>query len=281
MLALAADAETADGVAPLSEQGLLRLQDGAGSAAGARHLLVHAGDGSLVGYAQLDAVGAAELVVAPGARRQGIGRQLLSELEVASAGKALLVWAHGDLSGAAALAAAGGYARSRVLLQLRRSLRDPLAEPRLPAGVSVRTFLPGVDESAWLAVNNAAFATHPEQGRWTLHDVEQRENQPWFDPAGLFLAERDDELIGFHWTKVHTDEATPIGEVYVVGVRPQDGGQGLGSALTLVGLHHLRDLGLAEVLLYVDEDNRPAMKTYERLGFARWSTDVLYERSRA
>ena len=29
-------------------------------------------------------------------------------------------------------------------------------------------------------------------------------------------------------------------------------------------------------MLYVDEDNVPAIKTYERLGFIRWATDVLY-----
>ena len=277
---LAADAESADGVAPLSEQTLLRLQDGE-DGAGVRHLLVHAADGRLSGYAQLDPAGAAELVVAPVDRRQGIGRRLLSRLEAATEDGPLLVWAHGELPAAAALAAAGSYARSRVLLQLRRSLRDPLPDPQIPAGVVIRTFRPGIDESAWLAVNNAAFASHPEQGRWTLHDVQQREKQSWFDPAGLFLAERNGELIGFHWTKVHAQESPPIGEVYVVGVRPQDGGQGLGPALTLVGLHHLRDLGLAEVLLYVDEDNLPAMKTYERLGFSRWSTDVLYERAPA
>ena len=67
----------------------------------------------------------------------------------------------------------------------------------------------------------------------------------------------------------------------MVGVRPEDSGQGLGPCLTLVGLHHLRSLGLTEVLLYVDEDNVPAMKTYERLGFERWATDVLYESSAA
>ncbi len=275
--ALADRAAAADGVPQLSEQTLLQLDD---PAATVTHLLVRpAAAGAPVGYAQLDGSAAdgatAELIVDPHLRRQGIGGRLLAAVEDAAAAE-LQVWAHGDTEAARRLAARRGYVRSRVLLQLRRSLDAALPDPVWADGVRVRTFETGRDEQAWLDVNNAAFATHPEQGGWTLHDVAQREQLDWFDPAGVFLAERAGELVGFHWTKVHHEERPPIGEVYIVGVRPQDGGQGLGRALTLAGLHHLRGRGLADVLLYVDEDNVPAVKTYERLGFTRYATDVQY-----
>jgi len=133
-------------------------------------------------------------------------------------------------------------------------------------------------------VNAAAFADHPEQGRWTAEDLARREAEPWFDPRGFFLAERAGELIGFHWTKVHPRDETPppgaepapIGEVYVVGVRPSAGGAGLGRALTLIGLRHLATEGLESVLLYVDEDNIPAIRMYTRLGFTTYTRDVSY-----
>jgi mycothiol synthase len=281
VLHLAGAASAADGVAPLSEQSLLRLEH---PHPGIRHALKRDGANGekLVGYAQLEvqdepAVPAvAELFVAPASRRQGAGHQLVTSLRSAASG-VLQVWAHGDHPAAAALATSLDYARSRVLLQLRRPLSAALPEPRPLDDVTIRTFVPGQDEQAWLAVNSAAFASHPEQGRWTLEDLQQRETSDWFDPAGFFLAERSGELLGFHWTKVHREETPPIGEVYVVGVRPENSGQGLGPVLTLIGLRYLRSLALTDVLLYVDEDNVPAMKTYERLGFDRYATDVLYE----
>jgi mycothiol synthase len=157
--------------------------------------------------------------------------------------------------------------------------RVPADDPAAPPGVTIRTFRPGSDEEAWLAVNHRAFAHHPEQGAWTMADLRLREAEPWFDPAGFFLAERDGQLAGFHWTKVHADGGAggaPIGEVYVVGVDPGKQGGGLGRALTLAGLAYLRRLGLADVTLYVDEDNTAAVRMYTALGFSRWSTDAMY-----
>jgi mycothiol synthase len=271
---LAAAVTTADGVAPLSEQSLLRLDD---ASAGAWHVLLRQGP-TIAGYGQLEDDGSAELMVDPSYRRQGAGRAMLEAMAARYGAPGLRVWAHGDGAGAQVLASKVGYVRSRVLLQLRRALSSELPEAVWPPDVTVRTFQPDHDEATWLAVNAAAFATHPEQGRWRLADLQQREQQDWFDPKGFFLAEREGALVGFHWTKIHRDETPPIGEVYVVGVLPAAGGQGLGRALTLVGLHHLRSSGLPSVLLYVDESNVAAMKTYERLGFARWATDVVYSR---
>ena len=58
----------------------------------------------------------------------------------------------------------------------------------------------------------------------------------------------------------------PIGEVYVVGVHPSERGTGLGTALILVGLHHLRIVGLLEAMLYVDADNTAAIAAYRAAG---------------
>lgn len=111
----------------------------------------------------------------------------------------------------------------------------------------------------------------------TLDDLQATERLPWFDPSGFFLAFQGDELVGFHWTKVHPG-ADPIGEVYVVGVSPAAQGTGLGSVLTTVGLRYLALL-TKTAMLYVEGDNSPALKMYERMGFHRHQVNVAYRRS--
>ncbi|HET9969403.1 MAG TPA: mycothiol synthase [Streptosporangiaceae bacterium] len=290
ILALAGACRDVDGVAPLSEHGLLHVRYEAGGPQG-RDLVLTV-DGEIAGYAYLDPPAAdphsdapevsGELMIGPDHRRRGLGRALAAAAAATAGGHALRLWAHGDLPAAAALAAAAGFERFRALWQMRRPLSEPLAEAVLPAGRTLRSFVPGQDEDAWLALNARAFAKHPEQGGWTRHDLERREREPWFDPAGFFVAEKDGVMTGFHWTKVHPPEpGTPgpgAGEVYVVGVDPAEQGSGLGRALTLAGLHHLRDRGAGQAMLYVDEDNVPAIRMYEALGFTRATVDAMYRR---
>jgi mycothiol synthase len=282
VLALTRTAGDADGADPLDEHVLLRLRE---PEAPAVHLTARAADGTLTGYAHLDAGDPAHgigvgLVVHPAYRRRGTGRALARGVLAAAAGP-LRAWAHGDHPSAAALAVDLGFTRARVLWQLRRPLTAALGEPALPEGVELRAFRPGEDDEAWLAVNNAAFAEHPEQGRWTLADLRVRLAEPWFDPAGFLLAvdSTTGRLLGFHWTKVHERPGSArIGEVYVLGVDPTVHRGGLGRLLTTAGLAYLRDRrGLDRVMLYVDESNAPAVALYERLGFARWSAHVNYQ----
>lgn len=284
VLALLRAAAAADGVRPLSEDAELRLQH---ADAGGRDLVVH-DDGVLAGYARYDD-GVAELVVHPELRRRGHGRALLRQLLELAGDRPLSIWAHGDLPGSAELLAPHGFDRARVLLQMRRDLAgiDPDPQPELPADVQVLPFRPGRDEAAWLRVNARAFDWHPEQGRMTRADLELREAEAWFDPAGFLMAWRGDPdaggtLLGSHWTKVHPAGDAgpdPVGEIYVLGVDPDAQGLRLGGALTDLGLAHLRRQGLGSVLLYVEEDNAAAVRLYERRGFARFAVDVSWRRA--
>ncbi|WP_101906448.1 mycothiol synthase, partial [Mycolicibacterium setense] len=154
---------------------------------------------------------------------------------------------------------------------------------RTAEGVRIATYAGPRDDAELLRVNNAAFSWHPEQGGWTEHDIAERRGEPWFDPEGLFEAFDEDTgaLLGFHWTKVHVAPRDAVheghlGEVYVVGVDPSAQGRGLGSVLTLVGLHHLAARSLPTVLLYVEADNSAAVATYRNLGFEVFGVDVAY-----
>ncbi|MDT4894555.1 MAG: mycothiol synthase [Pseudonocardiales bacterium] len=258
---LADEAEARDGAPPLSDQALAQLSVGAG----VRHLIARGEDGRLRGYAQiagrsLELAGDAESAAA-----------LLDAAQDSAA--ELLVWSHGSRTPVAAALDGRGYRRTRVLHQLRRPLEAPAAEEPLGAGITIRTFVPGQDEQAWLRLNAAAFADHAEQGGWRLEDLAAREREPWFDPPGFLLAERDGRLVGFHWTKVHPDG---MGEVYVLGVDPAAQGMRLGAVLLQRGLAYLAGRGAREVLLYVDDSNAAAMRLYERAGFHRHDVDVQW-----
>jgi mycothiol synthase len=260
-----------DGFSPLSDPVVAALRRGEPGT----HLTQHR-DGRLVGYGHVEASGehpVAELMVEPGIDPRG----LLSVI-VDTAGPGVRIWTKGDDAPLDDVLPGLGFTLERTLLKLHRPLDEPpLAEPVWAPGVTVRTFQVGTDEAAWLEVNNAAFAGHPEQSGWTLADIEGREQEPWFSADGFFLAELDGKLAGFHWTKVH-DGPKPYGEVYVIGVAPGMQGKRLGEALLLRGLHHLREQGLQTAVLYVEEDNAGANALYERLGFTKWSADRLYAR---
>lgn len=177
-------------------------------------------------------------------------------------------------------AAAGmaGLGPVRDVFQLRRPLPvEPEARARYPA-IDVRAFRPGTDdEAAWLACNNRAFASHPDQAGFTVARLHRLMAELWFEPAGFLLHESAGELAGFCWTKVHDHEQPPLGEIFVIGVDPAHAGSGLGGSLTLAGLQSLSQRGLRVGMLYVDEDNATARRMYERLGFTVHHIDRIYE----
>ncbi|MFI9332527.1 mycothiol synthase [Kitasatospora sp. NPDC052868] len=287
-LRVLADAQAVDGREAVSEQGRLRLRSSETARPGVVHFVQGAGT---LGYGQLEVPQggggnpSAELVVAPDSRGRGLGRPLVDAVLAeahAAGGEHVDFWVHGGHPAARHLAQSYGAELVRELRQMRRTGPQTEAVP-VPDGIELRTFRPGADDAEWLRLNALAFAHHPEQGTWTGQDLADRLAEPWFDPAGFFLATRDGRAVGFHWTKVHPATATEpaLGEVYVVGVDPAEQGSGLGRALTAAGLRHLTGTGAGErgletVLLYVDADNPAAVRVYERLGFAIHEVDLMY-----
>ena len=301
ILQLVSAAQESDGNPPLSEQTLVDLRSPDADPDTLRVFTTYAKDSDadsaggqgLAGVAVLVSEtpgdpGVLELVVHPNYRNQGVGTALAAAVQDAvrdrpSAGDGdprPAAWSHGNHEAAVELAARFGYRPVRDLWKMRLSRSNAsLPEVQFPEGVTLRPFEPGHDEQAWLDVNAAAFAHHPEQGSMSLADLQARMDEGWFDPAGFLLAvDGEGRILGFHWTKVHpgTGGHPAIGEVYVVGVSPEAQGRGLGKALTVAGIEHLHAAGLDAVMLYVDADNTAAVALYRRLGFVRWDQDVMY-----
>src|SRR5581483_9382908 len=144
----------------------------------------------------------------------------------------LHLWARGDLPAARWLLLTRGATPDRALLELERPLQD-LPPAALPPGISLRPFVPGQDDAAWLALHHRCFGWHPEQATWTLADLRARLVQPWFRAAGFLLAEGEGHLRGFVWTKlVRGLDGVLEGEIYIVGVaRRRKGGAWAGRSL--------------------------------------------------
>lgn len=290
VMQLAFAAAAIDEMAPLSEHVLIHLHHGGDDAD--EHLVATSDAGKIVGYLHLDQTDAVagsvvEVVVHPDFRRQGVGRALVESAITKSDDPRMRLWAHGELTSAYNLAAKLGFAKTRELWQMRRSLFAPLPKALDAAGLTVRPFQVGVDEQSWLDLNASVFADHPEQGRMSAQDLAVRMSEQWFDPAGFLIATQEQSgtevMVGYHWTKVHGGAGShghsEIGEIYVLGVSPDLRGTGLAKLLSVKGLEHLRSKGLPAAMLYVDADNKAAISLYESLGFAHWDTDVMFRKS--
>lgn len=242
------------------------------------------GHGHPVSYAQVSrspvadaASWALDLVIDPHHRGDAasIGQEMLrAALDIIrhEGGGHVHLWLQSPDASSDSMAEAVGLSVGRDLLQLRRSLPVPGPAP----DIELRSFRPGEDEEAWLVVNNRAFNWHPEQGGWDRDTIEAREAEPWFDPDGFLLHEREGRLAGFCWTKVHDDVEPHLGEIYVIAVDPDFAGLGLGQALTLAGLNALAERGLGVGMLYVDADNAGARHLYDGLGFRIDHVDRAY-----
>ena len=303
-------AESADGFAALSEQFVAGLTD---PRVGHQHVLVFSGD-ELVGLAGLEESAgeiSAELVIAPGHRRQGYGNCLYEHLAEAvdKQGKKLQAWAHGQLPAAQAIAEQRGLAIVRHLLVMSvtgQALEKAGQPGEGPDGYAAKNYRESVEafgtehvEESWIAANNQAFSWHPEQGGWDRDRLHRPMEAEGFDPqdviflwdvgaAGSSAGEADAPdravdkrpvLAGFHWTKWHgaaEDSAKAVGEVYVIALASEYQGRGLSGYLLRLGIKQMVNKGATEVILYVEKDNESAVRVYEKSGFDIAENHVVY-----
>ncbi len=228
-----------------------------------------ADDSGLLAFAQVSRANEAsslEAFVRPGVEG---ARTVLDDVaetaldaHTANGGGRVYWWVDDPADADRAFADRHGFVPVRGLHEMRRGL--PLDDH---AEIDTRDFVPGVDDAAWLRVNNRAFSGHGEQGGWTQEVLTLRLAEPWFDPSGFRIHEIDGEMAAFCWTKLHHEIEPVIGEIYVIAVDPDFHGRGLGRQLTLAGLDSIAARGVDTANLYVDADYIAAVGLYEGLGF--------------
>lgn len=122
-------------------------------------------------------------------RPANVNSHIVAALSVASSngGGQVVLWVERVDASLDAHARAAGFTPWRKLLQMRCSL------PTRASKIITRSFNAS-DVAAVLHVNNRAFSWHPEQGGWTLDDVAQRVDEPWFDADGLRIHEASGQV---------------------------------------------------------------------------------------
>jgi mycothiol synthase len=235
-----------------------------------RDAVVAEDDGGLVGYAALcdhDVL----VVVRPGREGEGIGTALLDWCEA----RGPRAQAVGERNAAArALLESRGYRRTRHYWRMERALQAD-AEPRPPAGVTLRPLRLPADGDALYAVYVAAFRSNPDYredgrerfGEWSLgaHDLD----------AGLSrVAERDHAITGFALVRRWPDG---VGYVDLLAVHPDAKGRGIGGSLLRAVFAAAARAGLSRVQLGVASDNPDATRLYERAGMTRRFRVDAYE----
>ena len=166
-----------------------------------------------------------------------------------------------------------GFSSYRDLWQMRCKF------PPNGEGIPTRPFICGVDDKAFLEVNSRAFSWHPEQGSLDLSKLNDLFKEEWFDDEGFLLLEVENRLAGFCWTKIHHQGDLTVGEIFAIAVDPDFHGRGFGKPLTISGLNYLANVGADLGMLYVEADNKPAIRIYEDIGFTHFSTNRAYRNS--
>ncbi|OLF13443.1 hypothetical protein BU204_27390 [Actinophytocola xanthii] len=149
------------------------------------------------------------------------------------------------------------------MVAMNRPLRGLPTLAGLPAGYHIR---PSADPVRRAAAHRAAFGSARMS---TERQVALTRRAPYRDDLDLVVENAAGEYVAYclGWY----DEATRLGEIEPLGVRPEHRRRGLGAAVSLAVLHALAAAGATRCLVYARGDQaHPAPKAlYESLGFAR------------
>jgi len=229
----------------------------------------------------------------PDYRGQGIGAQLVrwgeerarQAIAKAPAGArvSMQIGALSNNQAACDLFQAAGFTLVRRSYRMAIDLDAPPPAPQWPAGVTVRTFAPGVDDEATYLAMEDAFQDHwgyvrrPfEEGfaRWQHFSMDGD-----FDPSLWFLAIDGGQIAGISLCRPYVYDDPAMGWVGTLGVRRPWRRRGLGMALLQHSFVELYQRGQRRVGLGVDASSLTgATRLYEKAGMRVIREYLTYEK---
>ena len=239
-------------------------------------------DGSPIGYLQFvaDAQAASPVLALPFVLPRLWGRGLhafllrLAEERVRARARldpeVLRVSRFADNEPAERLFSAMGYALVRTFWVMRIELDGPPPAPRVPDGITLRTFEPVRDEEPVHAALAEAFADHwgmsfPSFEEWLHLQVEGEGSA--FDPSLWFVATEGDEVVGAACCRASSPRSEDTAIVMELAVRRPWRRRGVALALLHSAFGELHRRGIPRAELNVDaESPTGATRVYERAG---------------
>ena len=173
----------------------------------------------------------------------------------------------------------GFFATGTRTLDMVRSLERPVSRPRLPTGFALRPLAGEAEVEALVDAHRSAYGTD-------LMTVEERRaimSAPHYKADfDLVATGPDDSIVAFCLCTVDESEnrrsGRQLGEISILGTRPECRRRGLARALVLEGLIALRAKRMAMAGLGVSSENEAAVRLYRSLGFRVESTREWYSK---
>ena len=235
-------------------------------------------DGQMAGYGTETSMGYGQLqldgYVHPEHRGKSIGSAIIALGEARAAGQieqqpeGARVVLHNSVlvedTAAHALLEARGYSLARTHWRMGIEMDAPPPEPVWPAGITVRTAVPGQDERAVFDTIEEAFQDHwghtpRDYDEW----LRRHTTNAHFDPSLWFLAMAGDEIAGVAVNRMRLEG----GWVGTLAVRRPWRKHGLGLALLYQSFGAFYQRGVTSVGLGVDAQSLTgATRLYERAG---------------
>lgn len=177
-----------------------------------------------------------------------------------------------------------GFTTTRYFFSMGRSLNEPLPEPQLPAGFTLRHGVTKQEVGAWVEMHNQSFIDHWNHHEMTveerLHEVSDAEYQPELD---LVAIAPDSTFAAYCYCCIRERNNARTqrneGWIAILGTRRGFRRRGLGRAMLLSGLHRLKQAGVEAARLGVDAENPSgALRLYESVGFHKVHTRFVYRK---
>ena len=165
-------------------------------------------------------------------------------------------------------------------LHMTRSLDEPIPDPKLPAGFSVRPIAGEGEAEQVTALHQAAFGTD----NFTLEDRLAIMRIPDYDPAlDLIVIAPTGEFAGYCTCPINAAEnartGQQLGSTDPVAVHPDFQGRGLARALLLSGCRLLKQRGMTVAALGTSSENLAMQCAAESAGFRVRSSKVWFAKA--